>query len=377
MRYAIVDGIKQLPSKGTWGSCPSCNATVVSKCGSLVVHHWAHKVGVDCDSWSEPIGPWHLEWQSEVKPDFVEVVKGSHRADLIGNGDCVIELQHSPISGDDIRAREDFYGKMVWVFDATERFEMVATGKRVFFSFGRTKHIGLCTKPIFLDFGSLLVEVESVNEDVAHMNGYGWTRSREWFSKAFLSDRLVAGKSGPKSTSPKINARWSKNHRYDRTKHMSKWMDPLRGEAVSIPKNTVCLPLTWRLKSPGKDWENEWERLILNHNGIAIGWTKDELVKTSDFLAAKILVLDGYLRLMPSSADSLSVKTTVADASTRLKQIDAHIAAGRLPILKDSTKQQILKAAEQYEIRTYGKLLSESTRPLKQNTHQKSLFDDT
>jgi competence protein CoiA len=376
MRYAIVDGQKQLPSKGTWGSCPSCNETVVSKCGPLVVHHWAHKAGADCDSWSEPIGRWHLEWQSEVKPDFVEVVVGPHRADLIGKGDYVIELQHSPIPKDDIRAREEFYGNMVWVFDATERFEMVATGKRVFFSFGRTKHIGLCAKPIFLDFGSTLVEVESLTEDIAHMNGYGWARTREWFSETFLSDRLVAGKRGPRSTSPKVNVRWSKNHRYDRTKHMSKWMDPQQGEAITIPKDTNCLPLTWRLKNPGEDWENEWERLISNHPGLSIGWTKNDLVNTRDILAAKIMILDGYLRLMPSSVDAINVKATVSEVRTRLQRIDEHIAAGRLPILKDSTKQQLMKAAEDHERRTYGRLLSEPVQSRKKDDSQKSLFDD-
>lgn len=373
MRYATVDGTKQLPSKGTWGSCPSCKETVVSKCGSLVVHHWAHKAGADCDRWSEPIGPWHLEWQSEVKPDFVEVVVGTHRADLVGNGDCVIELQHSPIPKDDIRAREEFYGKMVWVFDATERFEMVTTGKRVFFSFGRTKHINLCSKPIFLDFGSMLVEVESLTEDVACMNGYGWARTREWFSKTFLSDRLVSGKQGPKSSSPKVNVRWSKNRRYDRTKHMSKWMVPQQNQPISIPKETVYLPLTWRFESPR---ENEWERLISNHPGISIGWTKNELVNTRDILAAKIIVLDGYLRLMPSSVDAINVKSTVAEVKTRLQQIDEHIAAGRLPILKESTKQHLLKSAEVYELRTYGRLLSESTQLRKKSDTQKLLFDE-
>lgn len=376
MRYAIVDGTKQLPSKGTWGSCPSCNATVVSKCGPLVVHHWAHKAGADCDSWSEPIGPWHLEWQSQVKPDFVEVVVGPHRADLIGKGDCVIELQHSPIPKDDIRAREDFYGNMVWVFDATDRFEMVATGKRVFFSFGRTKHIGLCTKPIFLDFGSTLVEVESITEDVAHMNGYGWARSREWFSETFLSDRIIEGNPGPSSTSPKINVRWSKNRRYDRTKHLSKWMDPQHGDVVTMPKGTVCLPLTWRFKTPGQDWENEWERVISNHPGLAIGWTKNELINTRDILAAKIMILDGHLRLMPSPADAIDVRSTVSEMTTRLQRIDEHVAAGRLPLLKESTKQQLLKAAEDYERRTYGRLLSEPSQLRKKNDPQKSLFDD-
>jgi hypothetical protein len=42
-----------------------------------------------------------------------------HRADIVGNRGVVVELQHSLISNEDVRAREAFYGKMVWLFDAT------------------------------------------------------------------------------------------------------------------------------------------------------------------------------------------------------------------------------------------------------------------
>lgn len=311
-----------------------------------------------------------------MKPNFVEVVVGPHRADLIGKDDCVIELQHSPIPKDDIQAREDFYGKMVWVFDATERFEMVTTGKRVFFSFGRTKHITLCTKPIFLDFGSSLVEVESITEDVAHMNGYGKARTREWFAETFLPDRLIAGNPGPRSSSPKVRVRWSKNRRYDRTRHVSKWSDPQHGGVVTISKDAICLPLTWRFKTRGEDWENEWERVIANHPELSIGWTKDELIKSCETLAAKIMILDGYLRLMPSRVDDIEVRVTVSEMKTRLQRIDEHIAAGRLPILKEATKQTLLKAAEDYERRTFGRLLSEPPSSQTKNGSQKSLFDD-
>ena len=153
-------------------------------------------------------------------------------------------------------------------------------------------------------------------------------------------------------------------------------MDPQHGDVVTMPKGTVCLPLTWRFKSSGKDWENEWERVISNHPGLSIGWTKNELINTRDILAAKIIILDGYLRLMPSPADAIDVKSAVSEMKTRLQRIDEHVAAGRLPLLKESTKQQLLKAAEDYERRTYGRLLSEPAQLRKKNDPQKSLFDD-
>ena len=97
-------------------------------------------------------------------------------ADIIGTNDCVIELQHSAIAADEIAEREDFYGNMVWVFDATERFEMIEVGRRVFFAFRRTKHISTCRKPVFLDFGNVLVAVEEFTTAVAKMDGFGRTR---------------------------------------------------------------------------------------------------------------------------------------------------------------------------------------------------------
>jgi competence protein CoiA len=73
-RYANVDGQKQLPFPKGRGWCPCCGGLLIAKCGQINAHHWAHDKGDDCDTWSEPIGPWHLWWQGLVRPDFVEVV---------------------------------------------------------------------------------------------------------------------------------------------------------------------------------------------------------------------------------------------------------------------------------------------------------------
>ncbi len=190
MLYANVNGQRRLPGKGIRGNCPSCGAIVIAKCGSLVTHHWAHKSRAECDPWSEPIGPWHLEWQSLVEDEFVEYLMKPHRADILGNKDVIVELQKSPIPLDHIAARESFYGNMVWLFDATERFEMIRTGPRTFFSLKHTKHITKCTKPVFLDFGNTVVEVEAFTTALAKLDGYGRTRSRQWFADTYLSTRL-------------------------------------------------------------------------------------------------------------------------------------------------------------------------------------------
>ena len=130
MLYAKV-GVKKLrASPELKGICPVCGTDVIPKCGSLVTWHWAHSYRQDCDPWSEPISPWHVSWQDIVLPDFAEVVLGPHRADILGNSDTVIELQHSSINSEQIAEREQFYGNMVWLFDATCRFGGIECGDR-------------------------------------------------------------------------------------------------------------------------------------------------------------------------------------------------------------------------------------------------------
>ena len=58
----------------------------------------------------------------------------------------------------------------------------------MFFSFGQTKHLDLCKKPVFLDFGFDVVQVECFTDAINMVSGFGLVRSREWFADAFLSD---------------------------------------------------------------------------------------------------------------------------------------------------------------------------------------------
>lgn len=153
LRFAVVNGQKCRPFKQGRGTCPTCGGAVIAKCGSIKAHHWAHESIDDCDLWSEHVGPWHLSWQDPVQDEFVEVTIAPHRADIRNSAGTVIELQHSSLSPEDIARREAFYGDMVWVFDATERFPAMPSGDRDFFSLERTEHIKACQKKVFLDCG--------------------------------------------------------------------------------------------------------------------------------------------------------------------------------------------------------------------------------
>jgi hypothetical protein len=122
MMLALVDGQRSYAQPKLDGRCEICDGAVIPKCGRINVWHWAHKTLQDCDTWSEPITAWHANWQEHFPADSCEIPIGQHRADVRSPTGLVIEFQHSALSVDEIREREDHYGSMLWVFDAVEAF---------------------------------------------------------------------------------------------------------------------------------------------------------------------------------------------------------------------------------------------------------------
>lgn len=126
MQRALVDGVRRKAEPGLVGYCELCGSRVIPHCGPIVVDHWKHKSKRDCDSWSEPEGPWHQSWKAFFPKEWEEVVitgenGKQHRADLYTDEGWVIELQHSRIKPEDRAAREEFYGKMIWIVDGNLR----------------------------------------------------------------------------------------------------------------------------------------------------------------------------------------------------------------------------------------------------------------
>jgi len=170
-----TDGRLVEAERGVQAVCPGCRSPVIAKCGDLVVHHWAHEVGDDCDRWSEPESPWHRRWKSYAAPERREVVIGDHRADIQRSNGVVVELQHSSISAAEIAEREAHYKRMVWLFDARglafdEDGEWRSAWQRSGLILRRhlarrgqdcwsfrwkmaRKTIAACTKPTYLDLG--------------------------------------------------------------------------------------------------------------------------------------------------------------------------------------------------------------------------------
>jgi len=148
MLYAWVGGIKRSPlTKGERTVCPDCGNLVTAVIPVENVRHWRHKSG-DCDRWTEPEGEWHLNWKEQfdlscrevglIDPVSLEL----HRADVLcGAGTeraTVLELQHSPISEDEISARESFYRKdhrMYWLIHIHDEKSLLGSHFRLSLDF--------------------------------------------------------------------------------------------------------------------------------------------------------------------------------------------------------------------------------------------------
>jgi hypothetical protein len=125
MLLAVKDNTRARPNKtGERAMCPVCQGEVISKCGEINVWHWAHRASVGCDSWMESDSQWHAEWKALVPEDWIEIViekDGKRRlADIRLPNGCIVKLQHGPLSPEQIREYERFFGNMVWIFDVRE-----------------------------------------------------------------------------------------------------------------------------------------------------------------------------------------------------------------------------------------------------------------
>jgi hypothetical protein len=186
MLVASKNGMRVRPSKtGERAGCPVCGAEVVSRCGEINVWHWAHRAIAGCDPWIEAETEWHSNWKSLVPENWIEIViekDGRRRcADIRLPNGRVVKLQRAPLSPEEIRDYERFFGDMVWIFDVRESRESLdayglprldlrkkdmssmakqlhgvkdtPTNYRTFRWKHPRKHIAFVTKPVFLDIG--------------------------------------------------------------------------------------------------------------------------------------------------------------------------------------------------------------------------------
>jgi hypothetical protein len=264
---------------------------------------------------------------------------------------------------------------MVWLFDATHRFGYMKSGERAFFSFGQTKHLDLCKKPVFLDFGFEVVQVEQFTDAITMVSGFGVARSRESFSEAFLSDLLQPGASagGQFIPEPGGSYPWEKKSPVWKLRHDTKWID--RGQVVTFKKWAEYIKLNYYHHTVG-DSQNkrfDYDNVINCYPDIANGWTRETLRQMKQFFSGEAIILGGLLRVLPHPAFVKQANGTVSATEHLLRIAYEHIQAGRVPVLKDSTKDALLEKARQGEISQCGRLLR--PEPAKAASGQQSLFE--
>ena len=123
MKFALEAGERVEALAGGRGMCPFCKGEVIAKCGSHRVWHWAHRGIRDCDSWAEPETEWHRAWKNNFPAEFQEFAQHDeetgerHIADVRTSHCLVLEFQHSHLNPQERKARERFYGNMLWIVD--------------------------------------------------------------------------------------------------------------------------------------------------------------------------------------------------------------------------------------------------------------------
>jgi competence CoiA-like predicted nuclease len=193
MQYAILNNERIEATPNMTAICPVCKSTVISKCGTIMVWHWAHQSKEDCDSWYEPESEWHRGWKNYFKPEEREVVIGRHRADIKVNS-TVIELQNSSISAEDIQERELFYNKMIWIVNGEEFWDksIVTFRKDNSYETFIWKHPRKCwwkaTKPIYIDidksYPTMLFRIKKIHPN-SPCRGWGFHCGKEWLLEKF------------------------------------------------------------------------------------------------------------------------------------------------------------------------------------------------
>jgi hypothetical protein len=129
MRRAWFNGEKvraEIAGSGAIGQCPFMGNEVRANVGELR-QYWSYIGGApEFPPGYENETPWHAAWKTPIQDEFCEVIFGQnneHRADIVGNNNVVIELQHSPIDIREVRERIRFYNentnrRVIWIVDA-------------------------------------------------------------------------------------------------------------------------------------------------------------------------------------------------------------------------------------------------------------------
>ncbi len=157
-------------------------------------------------------------------------------------------------------------------------------------------------------------------------------------------------------------------------KHPTKWLVPRTGDERIFPTGTKYLPLNYDWAVSGKGRRPVWGDVIDHFPMLANGWSKTDLQTMKQFLKGMVVIFDGQLRLIPAIADQLKIASTVTSTCYLLQQLEPHIQAARIPVLKEETKRKLLEQAERFDISQYGNPLSQRRSPKQRGEEGPGLF---
>lgn len=170
--------------------CPLCKNSVITKCGTINVWHFAHKSNIECDKWSEHESEWHIGWKNYFPKNNQEIIIKPHIADILTDDNIVIELQNSSISPKEIEERENFYDKMIWIFNGETFGKGINFRKKLekdIITF-RWKHppksLWSCKKSIYIDLGTYILYIKRIYQKIP-CGAYGKLILKDDFIKKY------------------------------------------------------------------------------------------------------------------------------------------------------------------------------------------------
>lgn len=180
-----IHGKKRLPEKKLQAFCPFCEKEVLPCFSQLGKNnYWRHKIdnNNNCLSYQYPNeGMWHksikLSWGIEYTEVYITKGTVKRRADVMLENKLVIEIQNSSINASEIQAREKFYGKIIWLFNAIDAYN---NDRITYFNNEYTwqrprASIIKCHAPVFIALSeNLIMQIISINSfyEPSHVDHY-------------------------------------------------------------------------------------------------------------------------------------------------------------------------------------------------------------
>ena len=335
---------------GEFPAVSQLDKPLVAKKGKKVIHHFAHKYTGDRDSWGEiKMTPWHWSYQEICKPENIEIrIERDgvlHIADIRNNDGLVIELQHSPIDDEVIKAREEFYGDMIWLFDYSTACSLpkgyIVYENNTVAVIRMRVEVKKTTKPTFFDSGDKIYRFVETVEETKMMDfldsvfggyrhespGKGYCIFVKYTRKNFIATYF-------KDITCKeyVQPEFKKGFVIDNTKHRSynhRFTDRDLYSGIKIIGSKFYLKPSKRADETDEDNEEDFEDVV------------------SDLTFSKnLLIIDKVTNRSETIPQYLARRKLIREEARRLKE-EADLVKQRANIAKERAKQRTEKVEKE------------------------------